>query len=135
MEADLLVRNWRLLEEAILKARTILYAAVGGTKEFPSLDHVATDCFCDLVCNTHFSYFQHAFISLINQGRRGKQIDYLLKNVLVFFSEIDQKGNMFSDKFEHSLLYDAASYITQLVSECYSSDSYSRYLAEVIETS
>ncbi|KAK3441043.1 hypothetical protein EUGRSUZ_B01294 [Eucalyptus grandis] len=94
-------------------------------RSLPPLNEVGLTCFRDLVYQDLKVKVSNAVISLIDQGREGKQIDRaLLKNTLDIFLEIGMgKMDYYENDFEAALLKDSAAYYSRKASGWISEDS------------
>ncbi|KAI3849880.1 hypothetical protein MKW98_026794 [Papaver atlanticum] len=99
-------------------------------RSLPPLNDVGLLCFRKLVYEEINVHAREAVISLINQERKGEQIDRaLLKNVLAIFVDIGM-GNMecYVNDFEAELLSDTAGYYTRKASNWIQEDSCLEYM-------
>ncbi|KAF8035284.1 hypothetical protein BT93_C1341 [Corymbia citriodora subsp. variegata] len=81
-------------------------------RSLPPLNEVGLTCFRELVYQELKVKVSNVVISLIDQGREGKQIDRaLVKNILDIFLEIGMgKMDYYENDFEAALLKDSAAY-------------------------
>ncbi|KAK3199065.1 hypothetical protein Dsin_022480 [Dipteronia sinensis] len=99
-----------------------------------SLNELTVRCFQDLVFKKFYCKFQAAALSLINQKRKGLQIDCdLLKNVVYTFVELDEYGQTkYYEDFEQAIPADTFALYSQLTSEWLLHDSAPDYIQKIV---